>query len=64
VPERALTLASSNVIVGMKRSAMEGARGQPDADSEFVQFLNAICHEVEPRIAVPLNLGVVNVDHL
>jgi hypothetical protein len=43
---------------------MKGARGQTDANREFVQFLNTICHEVEPRVTVLLDLGVVNVHHL
>lgn len=64
VLERSLTLARSDVIVGVTRSAMEGPRGHTDADREFVQFLDAICHEVGPRITVLPNLGVVNVHHL
>lgn len=64
VLKRAPTLVSSDVIVGVARTAMEGASGQPDTGREFVQFLDAIRHEVEPRITVLRDLGVVDVYHL
>jgi len=62
--KRALALVGGNVVVGMSRTAMEGARGQPNASRKFVQFLDAICHEVEPSTTVLQDLGVVDVYHL
>lgn len=64
VLERSLPLASSDVVVRVARTVMEGARGYTDAYRELMQFLGAICHEVEPRTAVLQNLGVIDVHHL
>lgn len=62
--KRAPTLISSDIVVRVARTTMEGASGQPDAGREFVQFLNTIRNEMEPRITVLLDLGIVNVYHL
>lgn len=62
--KRAPALVSGDVVVGVARTAMEGASGQPDAGREFVQFLDAIRNEVEPRITVLQDLGIVDVYHL
>lgn len=58
------TLASSDIVVRVAGTAMEGARGQTDAGREFMQLLNTIRHEVEPRITVLQDLCIINIYHL
>lgn len=57
-------LADGDVVVRMARSAVESARWYADAGREFVQFLEAIRHEVEPREPARMDLGVIDVHHL
>ncbi len=64
VLKRALALISSDIVVRVARTTMEGANGQPDTGREFVQLLNTICNEVEPRITVLQDLGIINIYHL
>lgn len=56
VLKRVPTLTSSDIVVRVARTAMKGARGKTDAGREFMQLLNTIRHEVEPRITVLQNL--------
>lgn len=62
--KRVPTLASSDIVVRVARTAMEGARGKTDAGREFMQLVNTIRHEVEPRITVLQNLCIINIYHL
>ncbi|MGY0197560.1 hypothetical protein ACWA7J_21040 [Leptothrix sp. BB-4] len=64
VLECAPALASCHVIVGMAGTAMKGARSKANTGRKFMQFLNVVCHEVEPRVAALHNLGIVYVHHL
>ncbi len=61
--KRVPALASSDIVVRVARTTMEGARGQADAGREIVQLLNTIRHEVEPRITVFQDLGIINIYH-
>lgn len=62
--EGAPALASGNVVMWMARAAMKCTRGNTNAGREFVQFLQAVRHQVEPRITVLQDLGVVHIHHL
>lgn len=62
--KRVPALASSDIVMRMARTTMEGARGQTDAVREFVQLLNTIRHEVKPHITVLQDLGIINIYHL
>lgn len=62
--KREPALISSDIVVRVARTTMEGASGQPDAGRKFVQLLDTIRNEVEPPITVLQDLGVVNIYHL
>jgi hypothetical protein len=63
VLKRAPALACCDVVVGVSSTVMEGACRHTRTGCEFMQFLNAIRHQVKPRTTVLQDLGIVDINH-
>jgi hypothetical protein len=56
-------LANCDVVVGVSSTEMECARRHTYTSCKFMQLLDAIRHQVIPRITVLGYLGIVDINH-